>query len=157
MRKKIIPILILILLVIGCENTRNTPTAKVENFFGKYQKMDKEIGKELDYLLEKETTLTKEQKKDYKSLLEKQYQNLSYKIVKEDTHDNYSTVDVEIQVLDYKSALDKAKDNEDKIKAMKKVNSMRKYRLQLSLIKENGYWTLNELSDEDRQKIHGLY
>ena len=40
MRKIIIPLFLMILLVIGCDNTMNTPTVKVEKFLGKYQKMD---------------------------------------------------------------------------------------------------------------------
>ena len=157
MRKKIIPLFFLILLVIGCENIRNTPTAKVESLFSKYQKMDKEIINELDNILNKDDNIPKDLKKEYKELLIRQYQNISYKIVKEETQDNYSTVTVEIEVLDYKYAIDKTNDIKAKITEMKKVNTMRKYTLDIYLIKDNNNWIINELSNEDRQKIHGLY
>ena len=157
MKKRLIPILILILLVIGCDNIMNTPTAKVENFFGKYQKMDKEVLQDLDYILEKETDMSKDNKKDYKELLKKQYQNLSYKIINEETKDNHSTVEAEIQVLDYKTAISKANNITSKIKEMKKTNAMCKYQIQFSLTKKEGIWFLDELSEENRLKIHGLY
>ena len=157
MRKIIISIFLMILLVIGCDNTMNTPTVKVEKFLGKYQKMDKEVIKELDYILEKETGLSKEQKKEYKELLKKQYQNLSYKIISEETNNNHSVVEVEIQVLDYKSAMDKKNTVEAKIKEMKKVTAMTKYKITIPLSKKDGVWFIDEISDEDRQKLHGIY
>ena len=157
MRKIIIPLFFMILLVIGCDNTMNTPTVKVEKFLGKYQKMDKEVIKELDYMLEKETGLSKKQKKEYKELLKKQYQNLSYKIISEETNNNHSIVEVEIQVLDYKSAMDKKNTIEMRIKEMKKVTAMTKYKITISLSKKDGVWFIDEISDDDRQKLHGIY
>ena len=157
MKKIIIPLFLMILLVIGCDNTMNTPTVKVEKFLGKYQKMDKEVIKELDYMLEKETGLSKKQKKEYKELLKKQYQNLSYKIISEETNNNHSIVEVEIQVLDYKSAMDKKNTIEMRIKEMKKVTAMTKYKITISLSKKDGVWFIDEISDDDRQKLHGIY
>lgn len=157
MRKIIIPLFFMILLVIGCDNTMNTPTVKVEKFLGKYQKMDKEVIKELDYMLEKETGLSKKQKKEYKELLKKQYQNLSYKIISEETNNNHSIVEVEIQVLDYKSAMDKKNTIEMRIKEIKKVTAMTKYKITIPLSKKDGVWFIDEISDDDRQKLHGIY
>ena len=157
MRKIIIPLFLMIILVIGCDNTMNTPTVKVEKFLGKYQKMDKEVIKELDYMLEKETGLSKKQKKEYKELLKKQYQNLSYKIISEETNNNHSIVEVEIQVLDYKSAMDKKNTIEMRIKEMKKVTAMTKYKITIPLSKKDGVWFIDEISDDDRQKLHGIY
>lgn len=157
MRKIIIPLFLMIILVIGCDNTMNTPTVKVEKFLGKYQKMDKEVIKELDYMLEKETGLSKKQKKEYKELLKKQYQNLSYKIISEETNNNHSIVEVEIQVLDYKSAMDKKNTIEMRIKEMKKVTAMTKYKITIPLSKKDGVWFIDEISEDDRQKLHGIY
>ena len=138
MRKIIIPLFLMILLV-------------------KYQKIDKEVIKELDYMLEKETSLSKKQKKEYKELLKKQYQNLSYKIISEETNNNHSIVEVEIQVLDYKSAMDKKNTIEMRIKEMKKVTAMTKYKITIPLSKKDGVWFIDEISDDDRQKLHGIY
>lgn len=213
--KRIFILLSLSLLIFaGCENTMNTPTSKVEEFLGKYQKLDKNVISELDEVLKKENSMSDEQKKEYKILLEKQYQNLSYKIKNEEVEGDTATVDVEIEVLDYQTSINKAKeyyaenkdefDNEDskaekdneasedknnndsdsdslkdkaedvkdetldkidnissfidyKIKELKNVNDKTKYDLTFNLTKKDGKWKIDELSDEDRQKLHGLY
>ena len=49
-------------------------------------------------------------KEKYKDLLEKQYQNLSYKIKDEEIEKDTATVVVEIEVLDYKTAINKVKE-----------------------------------------------
>ena len=108
-------------------------------------------------MLEKETGLSKKQKKEYKELLKKQYQNLSYKIISEETNNNHSIVEVEIQVLDYKSAMDKKNTIEMRIKEMKKVTAMTKYKITIPLSKKDGVWFIDEISDDDRQKLHGIY
>ena len=188
MKKILVALICTIFLLIGCENMKNTPTAKVENFLSKYQKMDHEVLKELDTVLKQNTTMTKEQKDKYKSLLKKQYQNLSYKIKNEETRDNTATVEVEIEVLDYKNAIENSKDyyinhKEDfikddndstdgliedtietlkryidyKIEQMKLVNNKINYGITFTLTKEDDMWKINPLTEEDIQKIHGIY
>ena len=60
MKKILIPLFIAIIFIIGCENIMNTPTSKVENFLGKYQKIDTDVVKELATVLRKDTSMTKE-------------------------------------------------------------------------------------------------
>ena len=174
----LIPIFIAIIFTIGCENTMNTPTSKVESFLGKYQKMDTDVVKELKEVLKEDTSMTKEEKEIYQSLLEKQYQNLSYKIKNEEVEKNHATVDVEIEVLDYKTSINKSKkyyeDHIDefketkeennkktymeyKLEELKKVNNKIKYEMTFSLTKTDGIWIMDNLTDIDRKKIHGLY
>ena len=59
--KKII-ILVGLIFLLGCENTLNTPTSKVESFLNKYQILDKNVLKDLDNYLSKDKTLTNKQK-----------------------------------------------------------------------------------------------
>ena len=47
-----------------------------EEKLGKYQSMDSEVLTQLDNVISNDTTMDDTQKKDYKSLMEKQYQNL---------------------------------------------------------------------------------
>lgn len=214
MKRIFILLSVSLLIFAGCGNTMNTPTSKVEEFLGKYQKLDKNVISELDEVLKKEDSMSDEQKKEYKILLEKQYQNLSYKIKNEEVEGATATVDVEIEVLDYQTSINKAKeyyaenkdefDNKDnkadkdneasedknnkatdsdslkdkaedvkdetldkidsissfidyKIKELKDVNDKTKYDLTFNLTKKDGKWKIDELSDEDRQKLHGLY
>jgi len=230
MKKLITILLVSIFLVAGCDNTMNTPTSKVEEFLSKYQNLDSKVLKELDGILKKDENMSADQSKEYKILLEKQYQNLSYKIKNEQVEGDSATVDVEIEVLDYQTAITKAKeyysehqdefkdsnkdkqednqesDTEDanksdnlkdkvedvkdkvtdnlddlgekaedakdkimenidhvssfidyKIKELKNVNNKIKYDLTFNLTKENGKWVIDDLTNEDREKLHGLY
>ena len=207
MKKILIAFLLGIIILTGCNNTMNTPTSKVEDFLGKYQKLDKKVLTELEETLKKDDSMNEEQRKEYQILLEKQYQNLSYKIKNEEIEGDTATVDVEVEVLDYQTSINKSKeyyaehkdefkdgdkkDEEDnsnetvkekveeaaddvkdeakdkidniasfidyKIKELKTVNEKIKYDLTFNLTKENGEWVIDDLNDEDRQKLHGRY
>ena len=106
--KKLVLVIAILFLFTGCNDMMNTPTKKVEDFLGKYQSMDSDVLTQLDDIIESDRDLKDAQKKDYKSLMEKQYQNLSYKIKDENTDGDKATVDVEVEVYDYRSDIDKA-------------------------------------------------
>lgn len=194
MKKRLIILLSLFgLLVSGCGNT-NTPTSKVEEFLGKYQSMDSEVLTQLDNIISNDTSMSDTQKKDYQSLMEKQYQNLSYKIKDEKIDGDEAEVLVEIEVFDYANSILESKEyynehrdefksddsfNEDqkdesgevvggeidniaafidyKIKQLKDVTDKAKYEITFHLTKEDGEWVVEDISGEDRQKIHGLF
>ena len=168
MKRILFILLLFIFFIIGCENTLNTPTSRVETLFSKYQKLDKDVLNELDSILEKNNNMTKEEKKEYKELMIKQYQNLSYKIKNEEISNNKAFVEVEIEVLDYKTALinaekmykeekNECKELVDcKISKLKQVNEKTKKELLITTIKQEGIWGIIELSDDDIKKIHGL-
>ena len=177
--KKFLVICIGLLLLVGCSDTTNTPSKKVEDFLGKYQKQDDDVLTQLDLTLDSDTTMDEDQKKEYKSLLQKQYQNLSYKITDEKIEDEKATVEVEVEVFDYKSSMDKSKayfeehkdelmkDNnaiddakayiDYKIQELKNVEDKTTYDITFNLTKKDGEWVVDDLSDTDRQKLHGLY
>ena len=178
--------------------TMNTPTSKVEEFFSKYQNMDDDVATQLDQVLKDDTTMSDEQKEKYRALMEKQYQNLSYKIEDETINGYNATVDVEIKVLDYATTINNAKkyyeehkdeiENENKenkedntnvvedaiddagtaikessayidykLKELESVSDTTTYTITFYLTKEDGKWQLQDISDLDLQKIHGLY
>ena len=153
MNKKIVILILPILLLLGCQNSFNTPTSKVESFFHKYQELDKNVLKDLDNILDKEN-LTQKQKEKYKELLKRQYQNLSYKIKSEDIEKTNAIVETEIEVLDYNV---KESNINKKLDKMKLVDNKKKYNITFYLTKENGIWKIDNLEDEDYQKINGLY
>ncbi|MBR3199641.1 MAG: hypothetical protein IKG27_06525 [Bacilli bacterium] len=163
--KKITLIIIALLLLIGCKNTNNTPTSKVEEFFSSYQTLNKDVLNDLDNIVSKDKTMSKEEKEEYKVLLEKQYQNLSYKIKNEEIIKNKAIVDTEIEVLDYYTTIEKVKrenKNEktyqkEKLDALKQVNTKTKYNITFTLIKEDNNWKLDSLEKDIIKKIHGLY
>lgn len=204
MKKLFIVLLLSLFIVTGCGNSM-TPTGAVEDFLGKYQSMDSDVLAQLDKVVNDDTTMSDEQKKEYKSLMEKQYQYLSYKVTDEEIVGDTATVDVEIEVFDYASSIRKSdeyyeknkdmfeeayeddnKSKEDmvdnnashegnvntddgnivtqtkkyidyKIEQMKTVTDKIKYTITFNLSKEDNEWVVDDISDIDRQKIHGLF
>lgn len=178
--KKISLFLLGILLITGCSfsDMMNTPIKRVEEFLGKYQTMDSEVLNQLDDVISRNDSLDDNQKKEYKELMKRQYQNLMYKIKEETVDGNSAKVDVEIEVYDYHSAIVKAdqyleehKDefvNEEgtldqkkfmdyKIEKMKETKEKVKYTLNFTLTKKENKWTMDEITETIRQKIHGIY
>ena len=196
--KIVVSAFILLLVIVGCSNNMSTPTNKVEEFLGKYQSMDEDVLKQLDQVIKDDDTMNDDQKDKYKALMEKQYQNLSYKIENEDIEGNSATVDVEIEVLDYATTASKAQEyyNEHKEEIEEKYNDKKEdndnslenagddvlqaveesvayinykleeldtandtvtYDMTFYLTKEDGEWILQDISDLDRKKLHGLY
>lgn len=176
--KKIILCLSIIILLVGCTTTENSPTKKVEDFMSKYQNLDSEVMSQLDKVVSNDNTMKDDQKKDYAALMKKQYQNLSYKIKDENIEDDNANVTVEIEVYDYKSSLSKSeqyynnnkeefmdKDNDldeskymdYKIEELQKVSDRKKYDIIFTLTKEDNEWVMDNINDSDREKLHGLY
>lgn len=177
--KKVLLMASLLFLVVGCGNMMNTPTKKVEEFLSKYQTQDKSVLEQLDDVIKDAGAMIDDQKDDYRDLMKKQYQNLSYKIKDETEDGDNATVQVEIEVYDYGKAisdaenylvtnreefLDDEKEDIDskkfldyKIKQMKAVKDKVKYTINFTLTKVDDKWKLDDISDIDRQKLHGLY
>ena len=177
---KLLFVSLILFLVVGCGDMMNTPTKKVETFLSKYQTLDEDVINQLDDVMEDANTYNSEQKEKYHELMKNQYKNLSYKIKDETQDGDQATVVVEIEVLDYGKAIsdaetylttnrdefvsDKTKDVIDtvkfltyKIEAMSKVKEKVTYTINFTLTKEDGKWQLNDISDIDRLKLHGLY
>lgn len=168
--KRLILILSIFMLT-GCSDILNTPSRKVEEFLGKYQTMDTSIIKELDESVNN-LDASDTYKMEYKNLLKKQYQNLSYSIKDENIDGDKASVEVDIEVFDYYNTLEQAdeyikkypdefkndqeKIEEYKIKQLKATTSKTKYTIVFTLTKKNNKWTLDKVSDEDLRKIHGL-
>jgi len=162
--KKGIILFIGILILSGCSKMNATPTMTVSSFFQKYQNLDNDIRESLNLIVNKED-MSKEEKEEYKSLLEKQYQNLSFKIKNEETYENNSLVEVEIEVLNYQNAKQQARKKtntkknyiKEQLKEMGQVKDKIKYDLTIYLEKNKDIWKIKELTSEDIKKIHGIF
>jgi|BioPla2DNA2_1021312.scaffolds.fasta_scaffold02664_15 hypothetical protein len=177
--KRILIAVMSFLFLVGCTTATNasTPSKVVENLMTKYKTLDKDVINQLDKVVENEQ-ITKKQKQEYKELIKKQYQNLTYKIKDETYDDNTAVVSIEIEVFNYAKAKDQTDmyvsghesdfldENKElskilyenyKIEQLKNVKERTKYTLDISLTKEDGKWRVDKLSDMERQKIHGLY
>ena len=180
MKKVLIALIGAILLVTGCENDlMNTPTKRVETLLNNYVTLDKSVLSDLDETLLSETVMTQEQKDKYKDILKNQYQHLSYEIKEETIDGDNATVEAEIEVYDYKKVIDEAEDylannpqeflmensemtdvskfNDYKLEQLKNAKDKVTYTLNLTLKKVDDKWQLDDLTDTEISKIHGLY
>ena len=180
--KKVFGIVIAVLaifMLVGCSCSLDDkkPEAAVDTFFEKYRKKDDGVMSQLKETIES-LGLDDDYKSKYQELMEKQYNQMAYVIKDIEENEDTANANVEITVLDYKTSIqesekylennpDKFKDElgnyseelftKYKIDQMKLVDSTTTYDLNLSLTKENGIWVVNELSDDDILKIHGMY
>lgn len=178
--KKILGIISIMLIAItfaGCAVNDTKPEAAIDNMFEKYRNKDDNVITQLKETIENEV-MNDENKAKYQELMEKQYDRLAYviKSVKEDK--DTATATVELTVLDYKSAIleaeqelenDPSKFNDHKgeysedkftkrkLELMEKVDDTITETVELSLSKKANMWQVDDLSDEDIKKIHGLY
>lgn len=178
MKKLILSLVIGILFITGCNMDMNSPTKRIEEFFLKYQQLDSDVVTKLDNVVSNDNEMDDEQKKEYITLMKKQYQNMSYKIKDEKEKGNTITVYTEIEVYDYRSAIDNSnsyfENNKDKfrkddgkidnkkfidykINEMKKVNDRVKYDVVFNLTKVNNNYILDDIDNNMIEKLHGLY
>lgn len=176
--KKLGLIVAALMLLVGCDSVMNTPTKKVEVFLNKYQTLDNDVLDQLDEVITQEGTLSESQKESYTSVIKNQYQNLTYTIKDETVDGNSAIVEVEIEVKDLTKAMTKADeylvtnpdefknelgeiDNEKfieyKLNSMKDYQEKVKYTITFTLTKIDKEWQLDEITEEIRQKIHGIY
>lgn len=176
--KKILLVLLAIICLTGCNNLMNTPTKKVETLLSKYQQNDNEVLKQLDNSLLDDTVLSNEQKDRYKSIMQKQYKDLTYTVKNEAIDGKTAVVEVEVEVYDYSKAItniendvlnnaDTYKDNtgeisttlynDNKLTALENVKDRVKYTINFTLSKVDEEWIVDDLTETERMKIHGLY
>lgn len=179
MKKFLFSILtIMILFTSGCNKIGNSPTKKVEELMSKYQSLDDDVLDDLNKVVNSEEDLSDKQKEEYKDLLKNQYEKLTYTIKNEKIDGDNATVETEIEVLDLTTALKEAEDylnsheeefqgddgkfskekyTDYKLEKMKDAKNRVKYTLELTLTKTDDEWKLDNLTETERQKIHGIY
>ena len=179
---KYIILLLSVLLFSACRNSMNTPTYEVENYFTSYQNLDKSVLRELTNEINQEDSMNKQQKEKYLSLLEKQYQNLSFKIKNEEIMQEMAIVDTEIEVLDYASTITRSKkyylEHQEefsdkvveekyidlspefidyKLEELAKVENKDKYFITFSLKRNGNNWVIEKVGENEKLKMKGLY
>jgi len=177
MKKRFIifSILLILLLTTAC-SMNTTPTSSVEKVLSKYNTNDEEIVVELDDYVNN-SELTDEQAKKYKEVYLKQFKDMKYEIKDEKIDGDNATVTVQITVYDYYNAENKANEylqnNQDKfktddvydeslfmdykLKQLSEVNETVDYTLDFTLTKVKNEWVVNDLTNEQLEKIHGVY
>ena len=178
--KKILLVIVMFLTLCGCNimDMNNTPKKQVEKFFNGYQTLDKNVLESLDAIVNKETTLSTEQKNKYRDLLKKHYQDLDYNIKEETINGDSASVKVEIEVTDYSklereieekrvlsreeffdetNTYSESKFQDYRLERLKDNKDRVKYTLYLSLTKVDNKWTLDAITETDEEKILGIY
>ena len=140
-------LIIFVFLVIGC-GISNNPTSQVEDLLSKYQKLDSDTP--IDYY---DVGIDIN---DYEELVRRQYSNLSYDVKDEVIDGDNASVKVEIEVMDYKSVLDVGGD--ELVDNLRNVHDKVTYTIDFVVNKDsNGNWVVDELSDEVKKKLLGIY
>ena len=176
--KKILIFILGVFLLTGCDNLMNTPTKRVENLLSKYQQQDREVLTQLDDTLLEEALLSVEQKERYRELMMRQYKNLAYTVKDETIDGKTAVVEVEIEVYDYNKAILAAENhlidnaiefqddvggintsryNDYKMDQMESMRDKITYTINFTLSKVNDKWLVDDLTETERMKIHGLY
>ena len=108
----------------------------------------------------------------------KQYKNLAYTVKDETIDGKTAVVEVEIEVYDYNKAITDVEDyllananefqddsgqvnntkyNDYKISQMESVKDKVTYTINFTLSKVDDKWVVDDLTETERMKIHGLY
>ena len=170
--KKLLCVMLSIFILTGCGNMNNTPTKKVEELLGKYQKNDSDVISDLENVLFMDSNLTDNERSDYEEFYKKHYQDMTYKIKDEKIDGDSATVNAEITVRNYSSVVNDANDyrlnNKDKfdedktfasyrLDKLKDVTDTETYTITFHLTKVNDEWQVDPLSSDDESKLNGLY
>ncbi len=174
--KKIISLLVISLFLFGCSCSDMGAKNAVSNYLAQYNNLSDEVLDDLDKTIIGED-LSDTQIEKYKEIIKKQYQDLKYEIVDEKYDGNKATITAKISVYDlYKAQKDANKymtDNTSefyengiysnkkytdyKLDQMKMVNDRVTYTIDFIVNKKDNTWVVQQPSQSDLEKIHGIY
>lgn len=163
--KKLLIFIIVIMLFSGCD-IANTPTSKVEDYLGRYQRLDNNVSLSYTQLLGS-NDVNKDDRDRYQKLVEKQFRNLSYEVKEEVIDGNVAYVTVQVKVCNYSDVLDKYdvidyddidEYHDEVIKGLEKQKEKIVYTITFELeLNKKDEWKVSELSLEDKDKLLGIY
>lgn len=177
MKKILLGIFITFLSACSLMGT-NTPKERVKELLDKYKNQDTSIITQLEETISGE--YKGEYKDRYKELMLNQYKNMEYKITDEIIDGNTAVVTADVTVYNYGSMIDNAneylkeheqefyKDEEKKeidndkfldykLDQLEQVEDRKTYTIEFTLTKDNNEWKLDDLSNENISKLHGIY
>lgn len=176
---KVMLVMVFALTLVGCSCMQMTARNRVEEFLDQYRNLSANVLGDLDEVVDSETDLNEEQKEKYRDILKKQYSDLNYEIVSEEYDGDTAVVESKITVYDLykpqKDATEYLNEHSDefndeegnydsskfmdyKLEQMQDNNDTVEYTITFNLEKnDDGNWQILELSQEDLEKIHGIY
>ncbi len=177
--KKIYYIVLLIIfttILTGCFGQKTAKEA-VSEYLEMYVTLDSNVVDQVNEFVEHEN-LTDDQKKIYKDILKKQYSTMTYSILNETYNGDTAFIKTKINVRDlyraqkeafsyFKDHKEEFNDNEGtynkslfldyKLNEMKTSNARTSYEIEFKVIKNGMNYEVTELTNEDLEKIHGIY
>ena len=174
--KKVLIVILSLFIITGCDMMDNKAKMAVTNYLDNYKKLDSDVEKQLDTVIERES-FNDEQKALYKDIMERQYKNLEYEITNEKYDGNKATITAKITVYDYYKAQENIaeylKNNREefykdgqydensyinyKLNTMKNYKDRVTYSIDFKLDKKDNNWVIKDLDLDDIEKIHGIY
>lgn len=170
-------LILLALFISGCHH-KSSAVEEVEKFLNNYICLSNDVIKNLNDVIDSNEDFNKKHKKLYKKIMTKQYQNLKYTILSEKIDKDIALINVSISVYDLTKAEDEAtnylsknlkefyNDNDEfdnskyisyKLKLMHECNDRVDYQITFSLKKVDNEWILEQPTNDDLEKIHGIY
>ena len=171
-------ITIICFCLCGCCFMKKSAKDAVKDFLNQYKMLSTDVLTDLEKVIAEED-FDDDEKEMYRSIMKKQYRDLKYSIVDEECDGDTAVVKAKISVYDlYKaqkdatiylnSHLDEFKNSKGefnekkythyKLENMKKANETIEYTINFNVKKgEKGKWKVQQLSNNDLKKIHGIY
>jgi len=151
-------LLILVLIfVTGCLSMPSNPGRSVDEWFANYR---------IDINHFNLEDITLEQKSEFISILQDNYNNLTYHTIQKQVSEKTANVMIRIQVTDF-SNINKKLENQvfesnkerfdKKLDLMKTADTQKSYTILIRLRKIGGRWQVPHLSQNTILKIHGFY
>ncbi|MBR5662898.1 MAG: membrane lipoprotein lipid attachment site-containing protein [Bacilli bacterium] len=175
--KKIIVIILTLFLVSGCIK-KDLASDVVKAYLNNYVNLTSDVKESLNKTISENNEFSDLNKKMYKKILLRQYKDLKYTILTEEYDRDKALITVNINVYDLNKADEAATnylstnlkefyDNDDKFNNDKyinyKLNLMYEskdrvdYNIVFFLNKKKNKWVLEQPTDSDLEKIHGIY
>ena len=160
----------------GCSSESLSANSVARNHLEKYRSLDEVVMKKIDETFLNDS-LSLEQQKEYKEVLKRQFLDLEYEVLSEKYNNSEAIVDIKVSVYDYFQTNQKVKlyseentnefmdegtfstykFNEFLLTALKEETKRVSYNIKLNLEYVDNNWKLKSLSQEDLEKIHGIY
>lgn len=170
-------IIIIAFLLCSCNNNTSARN-EVYNYLDDFKNLNSNVKEEVEYIINSNVDYTLEQKKLYKDILYREYKSLKYDVISEEYDGDKALIKVNINVIDLNKAEEESLDylsenlkefyNEEnifdnekylsyKLNLMKKTTKSVDYEIIFYLEFRNGKWHLEQPTDSDLEKIHGIY
>ena len=174
--KKVI-VIVIVLLISGCSSNIMAKDV-VKDYLDGYINLSKDVKNSLDKTIKENKEFNDINKDMYKKILLKQYKDLKYVILNEEYDGDKALITVNINVYDLNKAEENAEDYlstnlkefyddtnkfdnqkyiDFKLNLMYEASERIDYTVVFFLNRVNKKWVLEQPTDEDLEKIHGIY